>query len=183
MTWRKPPSANWRTPRKLSCSPRRCSVGSGMVCRSIGREWRRPSSRSTGSQMPSWVRETPAGSRLQRCGARQRHRRVPGSSYCRSISPWLSFQEIARERRNGRSRYTAARAAASTSTSCMRTGWVSGGGLLGCRRRSGLAVAMPPPPPAAVRCMDQKIAEYLGRKEKGMLGGCTHVKVEKSSGD
>ena len=31
--------------------------------------------------------------------------------------------------------------------------------------------------------MDQKIAEYVRRKEKGMLVGRTHVKVEESSGD
>ena len=38
-------------------------------------------------------------------------------------------------------------------------------------------------PPAGVRYMDQKIAECVGRKEKGMLVGRTHVKVEESSGD
>ena len=38
-------------------------------------------------------------------------------------------------------------------------------------------------PFTAVRFMDQKIAEYVGRKEKGMLGGRTHIKVEEGSGD
>ena len=37
-------------------------------------------------------------------------------------------------------------------------------------------------PRAAVWYMDQKIAEYVGRK-KGMLASRTHVKVEESSGD
>ena len=38
-------------------------------------------------------------------------------------------------------------------------------------------------PPAAVRDMDLRIAEYVGRKEKRMLRSCTHVKAEESYGD
>ena len=46
-----------------------------------------------------------------------------------------------------------------------------------CRRGSGLAAARP----ADVRYMDLKVAEYVGQKEKGMLGGRTHVKGMTSS--
>ena len=43
----------------------------------------------------------------------------------------------------------------------------------------------PPPPPSreTVRYMDQNIADYVGRKEKGMVGCRLHGKVEESSGD
>ena len=49
--------------------------------------------------------------------------------------------------------------------------------------RIGGGSDLPPLPPQAVWYMDQKIAEYVGRKEKGMLGSRTHVTVEESSGD
>ena len=63
--------------------------------------------------------------------------------------------------------------------SCTITGRVSGRG----RRRRWSGLAATPPPPAAVRYMEQKVAVYVGRKERGMLGGRTHVKVEENSGD
>ena len=64
MTWRQPPSAKRRTPRKLSCGPRQCFAGSEMMRRSFWTGRHRPYSRLTMSRMPSWVRETPDGSRL-----------------------------------------------------------------------------------------------------------------------
>ena len=38
-------------------------------------------------------------------------------------------------------------------------------------------------PPAAVRYMDQKDVQYVGGKEKGILGGRTPSKVEEGCGD